>query len=103
MCKVTIDGQEYQVDRKSTVLEACKSVNITIPTLCWLQGQSPLGACRVCLVEVEGMPALAASCTTPVREGMTVSTRNNRVRSARKAVVQLLLSEHFLIPYSEKT
>jgi NADP-reducing hydrogenase subunit HndD len=94
MCNISIDGQEYKVEDSLTLLEACRDVGITIPTLCWLEGKSPLGACRVCLVEVEGAPTLAASCSTPVREGMVVFTRSARVRKGRKAVVQLLLSEH---------
>jgi NADH dehydrogenase/NADH:ubiquinone oxidoreductase subunit G len=56
MCNISIDGQEYKVEDSLTLLEACRDVGITIPTLCWLEGKSPLGACRVCLVEVEELP-----------------------------------------------
>jgi NADP-reducing hydrogenase subunit HndD len=94
MPKITIDDLEYQVSGDTNVLEACREAGIRIPSMCWLEGKPPLGACRVCLVEVEGAPTLSAACSTPVREGMSVRTRSARVRNARRAVVELLLSEH---------
>ncbi|MBN2628118.1 MAG: iron hydrogenase small subunit [Spirochaetales bacterium] len=94
MPNMMIDGEKYEVRNGMSVLEACREAGIRIPTLCWLEGHSAQGACRVCVVEVEGMPALAASCSLPVREGLAVHTHTARVRNARRAVVELLLSEH---------
>lgn len=94
MCKVTINGKMFDVDQTSTILEVATQAGIKIPTLCYLEGLKPMGACRVCLVEVEGAPTLAASCSTPVREGMVVRTNSRRVRDARRTVVELMLSEH---------
>ncbi|HCG62660.1 MAG: ferredoxin [Spirochaetae bacterium HGW-Spirochaetae-4] len=94
MCRLTINGKELNVADNSTILQAAASVGIRIPTLCYLEGLTPMGACRVCLVEIEGAPTLSASCSTPVREGMVVQTNSKRVREARKTVVELLLSEH---------
>ncbi|MFW5711470.1 MAG: NADH-dependent [FeFe] hydrogenase, group A6 [Spirochaetota bacterium] len=92
--KITIDNITTEVEAGTTVLEAARKVNIDIPTLCYLEGMEPLGACRMCVVEVEGAKNLVASCSTPVRDGMVVKTTSARVRAARQAVVELLLSEH---------
>ncbi len=78
----------------ATVLEAARAAGINIPTLCFLEHVQAIGACRVCLVEVEGAKALTASCVTPAVEGMNVRTNTKRVREARRTVVELLLSEH---------
>jgi len=92
--KITIDNITTEVESGTTILEAARSVKIDIPTLCYLEGMEPLGACRMCVVEVEGAKNLVASCSTPVRDGMVVSTTSARVRNARKTVLELLLSEH---------
>jgi iron-only hydrogenase group A len=94
MPKATINGRSVEVAPGTTILEAARQLGIEIPTLCFLEGKEPLGACRVCLVEVQGGRNLSASCSTPVTEGMIVFTNNKRVREARKTVVELLLSEH---------
>lgn len=94
MCKVKINGTTLAVEDNTTILQAAKQAGIRIPTLCYLEGLTPMGACRVCLVEVEGMATLAASCSTPVRENMIIHTNSKRVRQARRTVVELLLSEH---------
>lgn len=92
---VTIDGIEVKVPKGSTVLDAAKAAGIYIPTLCHMEGHKPLGACRVCLVEIEGGRAgLQASCAFPAADGMVVKTNTKRVHSARKAVVELMLSAH---------
>jgi len=93
--KVKIDNREVMVPAGATILEAAKKAGITIPTLCaWTEmGHTP-GACRVCVVEVEGMRNLVASCVYPVSDNMVVRTNSQRVRSARKMVVELLLSNH---------
>lgn len=94
MCNITINGKPFSVEENFSILEAAKSAGITIPTLCYLEGLTPMGACRVCLVEIEGSPTLTASCSTPVREGMIIHTNSKRVREGRRTVVELLLSEH---------
>lgn len=94
MPKATINNQEVTVDAGTTILYAAKQLGIEIPTLCFLEGKSPLGACRVCMVEVEGAKTLMAACATPVADGMVISTNSKKVRNARKTVVELLLSEH---------
>ena len=94
MCKLTINGKQVNVSDNSTILEAAKSVGIKIPTLCYLEGLTPMGACRVCMVEVEGRATLVAACTTPVQEEMVIHTNSRKARESRKVVVELLLSEH---------
>jgi len=94
MPRITINNQAIEVSSGITILQAARQVGIDIPTLCFLEGKDPLGACRVCIVEIKGARNLVASCSTPVGEGMVIYTNNKRVREARKLVVELLLSEH---------
>jgi len=94
MTKLTIDNIPVEVPEGTTVLEAAEKAGIRIPTLCYLKDVQALGACRVCVVEVEGAWTLVASCTMPVAENMKVHTNTRRVREARRTVVELLLSEH---------
>lgn len=94
MPKLTIDNREIDVPEETTILDAARKAGINIPTLCYLEGVQAIGACRVCLVEVEGAKNLVASCVTPVANGMKVHTRTKRVRQARRMVVELLLSDH---------
>ncbi len=89
-----MNNHEVEVKPGATILEAAKAIGVKIPTLCFLEGKAPLGACRVCMVEVEGAKTLVAACSTPVAEGMKIHTNNSRVREARRTVVELLLSEH---------
>ena len=94
---VTIDGIEVAVPSNSTVLEAAKIAGVDIPTLCHHPAIEPIGACRICLVEIEKQRTLQPACTFPVFEGMVVQTRSEKVVGARKFVLQLLFSErnHF--------
>lgn len=96
MKKVTIniDGNIVQVPENYSVLKACREAGINIPTLCYLEGINEVGACRLCLVEVEGQRTLKASCVLPVSEGMVVKTNTKRVREARKTNLELILSNH---------
>jgi NADP-reducing hydrogenase subunit HndD len=89
-----IDGIKTSVDPGTSILDAARQLNITIPTLCYHKDLQIAGNCRVCLVEVEGSKSLLASCATPVEEGMTIMTNSIRVRTARKTMIDLLLSEH---------
>ncbi|MCE5237308.1 [FeFe] hydrogenase, group A [bacterium] len=91
---ITINGQAVQAEPGMTVLQAAKGAGLKIPTLCHHPDLPPMGACRVCLVEIEGERALQPSCTYPVREGMVIQTHSPTVRQARRTVVELLLSDH---------
>jgi iron-only hydrogenase group A len=94
MPTITINNVPVSVPEGTTIVHAARQAGIIIPTLCHFEGMAPIGACRVCVVEVEGARALAASCTMPVAEGMKIHTNTERVRRARRTVVELLLSEH---------
>ncbi|MFP4484461.1 MAG: NADH-dependent [FeFe] hydrogenase, group A6 [Spirochaetaceae bacterium] len=94
MPELTINGVPVPAESDDTILTAARRAGVKIPTLCNLQGLEPTGACRVCMVEVEGARTTIAACATPVRDGMKVKTNSPRVREARRAVVELLLSEH---------
>jgi len=91
---VTIDGRETRVEPGTTVFEAASSLGIHIPHLCHHPILKPSGACRLCVVEVEGARGLMTACTTPVADGMKVETRTPRVVQARRVIIDLLLSNH---------
>jgi formate dehydrogenase major subunit len=92
--KVTINGKACKAEAGQTVLQVAGDNGINIPTLCHLPELTPCGACRVCLVEVEGMQNLVAACSHPAAEGMKILTHSERVLNARRFVVELLLSDH---------
>ncbi len=94
MITITIDGKEVQVKPGTTILEAAKQVNIEIPTLCYHPDLKPTGNCGVCVVEIEGAPTLKRACCTPVAPGWKIHTNSERVRKARRAVVELILADH---------
>lgn len=94
MVHLQINHTPITVPVGTTILEASAKAGYNIPTLCHLESQLPKGACRVCLVEVEGARNLVASCAAPVNEGMKVFTNTKNVRDARRFVTELLLSEH---------
>jgi len=94
MPNITVNNVPVEVPEGATVLQAARQAGIRIPTLCYVEGLQAIGACRVCVVEVEGARQLVASCSMPVKDGMVVHTNTRRVRDARRAVVELLLSEH---------
>ncbi len=94
MPSITIDSKPMEAPEGMTILEAARKMGIRIPTLCYLEGVQAIGACRVCVVEVEGARTLVASCVTPITEGMRIHTNTKRVRDARRTVVELILSEH---------
>ena len=94
MVTVTIDHQTIAVKDGSTIMEAAKQAHIEIPHLCYLKGINDIGACRVCVVELEGKDKLVTACNTVVAEGMVVYTNSPKVRWTRKCNVQLLLSQH---------
>ncbi len=94
MIKLKINGIEVSVDRGTTLLEAAQFLGLPIPTLCHMEGLSPYGACRLCVVEVGDAPnsRLVTSCTYPAEEGLKVRTASARVVRARKMIVELLLA-----------
>ena len=94
MVNLKINGQEVSVPAGYTVLEAAREVGIDIPTLCYLKEYSETGSCRMCVVEIVGARALQAACVYPVAEGLEVLTHSPKVRKARKATLELLLSNH---------
>ena len=94
MVKLTIDGHPVAVEQGTTILDAAKKAGIDIPTLCYLKDLNEIGACRVCVVEIEGQDRLSAACATVAEEGMVVRTATPRVLDARRINVQLILSQH---------
>jgi bidirectional [NiFe] hydrogenase diaphorase subunit len=88
-----IDGQEVNVPEGTMILKAAEDHGIIIPTLCNLEGLTPYGGCRLCLVEISGSPKLFPACITPVSSGMEVTTNSERLMEYRKMAVQLLLAE----------
>jgi NADH dehydrogenase/NADH:ubiquinone oxidoreductase subunit G len=89
---LVIDGREVVFEPGQTILEAAEKVGIDIPTLCHLKGTTPTGACRVCMVEVEGARSLMAACTVPAAKGMVVRTESPIVIQSRKTTIELMLA-----------
>lgn len=94
MVNIIINEQRLSVNENTTIMEAAKQVGIQIPHLCWLEDLNEIGACRVCVVEVEGMEKLVTACNTPVEPGMVIYTNSPRVRATRATNVRLILSDH---------
>jgi formate dehydrogenase major subunit len=92
--EITINGKVCEGDEGQTILDVARANGFDIPTLCHLKGLPPTGACRICVVEVEGQRNLVASCSTPVTSGMVVRTDSERVLNARRFIVELLVSCH---------
>jgi coenzyme F420 hydrogenase subunit beta len=94
MISLTINGLHVSVEKGSTLLEAAKFLGFPIPTLCHMEGLSPYGACRLCVVEIGEDPKtkLVSSCTYPAQEGLKVRTASSRVIRARKMILELLLA-----------
>lgn len=94
MIELTINNKKVAVKKGTTILEAALQNGIEIPYLCYDKRLTPYGACRICLVEVEGQRKLLASCSTPATDGMVVRTETPRLHKARRAVLELLLVHH---------
>ena len=92
--RLTLDGIEIEAGEETTVLEAARDSGIYIPNLCADPDLEPYGACRLCIVEIDGQADLPASCMTPVVDGMVVHTDTTRVNEIRRCTVELLLSDH---------
>lgn len=94
MVTITIDKKQIAVEDHLTILEAAKQIHIDIPHLCYLKGINEIGACRVCVVELEGKDKLVTACNTVVQEGMVIYTNSPKVRDTRRTNVELILSQH---------
>jgi predicted molibdopterin-dependent oxidoreductase YjgC len=90
LVSATIDGRPVEVPRGTTILGACRDLGIEVPTLCFLETLTPVNVCRICVVEVAGARVLAPACSRQLEPGMVVSTNSERVRLARKLVLELL-------------
>jgi bidirectional [NiFe] hydrogenase diaphorase subunit len=91
--KVRIDGEVIAATADQTILEVARANDKYIPALCYMEGLSPVGACRLCVVEVSGVGKLLPACTTPVQEGLAVTTTSPRLQSYRKMALELLFVE----------
>jgi formate dehydrogenase alpha subunit len=91
---ITINGRQTSVDGGMTILEACRKLDIYIPTLCHDERLEPYGGCRLCIVEVKGVAKPLAACTTPVQDGMDIVTENENLTDLRRTVLSLILSNH---------
>jgi len=91
---IEVNGVSVEVEHGTTLLEAAQFLGFPIPTLCHMEGLSPYGACRLCLVEIEdgGKSSLVSSCTYQAREGLKVRTASSRVVRTRKMIIELLLA-----------
>jgi len=88
--EIKIDGESVQVPETMTILDACRSMGIDTPTLCYLENLTPVNVCRVCVVELAGARTLAPACSRKVEAGMDIKTNSDRVRAARKMVLEFL-------------
>src|SRR5207253_7892250 len=89
---VTIDGRDIEMTEGSTILDACRQLEVDTPTLCQLDTLAPVNVCRVCVVELEGSRVLVPACSRKVEAGMRIRTDSERVRHSRKLVLELLAS-----------
>ena len=90
---LTIEGQAVTVPSGTTVFDAARLHGISIPTLCHQQNETPVGVCRLCVVEAGGR-VLSAACIRPAEEGMTVATNSDKVRNVRRTLLELLMADH---------
>ena len=94
MVTVTIDGVAVRVPAGTSIMRAAAEMGVAIPKLCATDSLNAFGSCRLCLVEVQGRNGTPASCTTPVAEGMQVSTQTNTLKKLRRNVMELYISDH---------
>lgn len=90
---LSINGKQISAAEGATILQAAEEANVKIPTLCHLDGVYDVGACRLCLVEVTGVPKLLPACTTKISEGMEITTDSERLRKYRRMTLELLFTE----------
>ncbi len=94
MAKVTVDGKTVEVPNGANALEACRAAGVDVPHFCYHPALSIVGQCRMCMVEVEGVPKIQASCTVPVRDGMVIKASTEKALAARNATMEFLLINH---------
>jgi hypothetical protein len=94
MLTIEVNNRKVEARERETILTALKRAGVNVPTLCHMEDLSPTGACRLCVVEVEGQRGLIPSCAYPVSDGMKIKTHSPRVMRARKTVLELLLASH---------
>ncbi len=94
MAKVTVDGKTVEVPNDANALEACRAAGVDVPHFCYHPRLSIVGQCRMCMVEVEGVPKIQASCTVPVRDGMVIKASTEKALAARNATMEFLLINH---------
>ena len=94
MATIEVNGKSIHAEKGETILDALIREGIHVPTMCHMKDLFPSGACRMCVVEVDGAPNLLPSCATPVADGMKIQTHSSRAVRARKTIVELLLSNH---------
>ena len=94
MVHLTIDGRPVAVPKGTTVYHAAKQADIEIPVFCYHDRMPPLGACRMCLVEIEKMPKLATACTQEAGEDMVVRTLSDRVKQGQQGILEFILVNH---------
>jgi len=94
LIKIVIDDRPVEVRPGTTILRAAQQAGLSIPHFCFHPAFAPAGSCRICLVEIEGLPKLELACATMVRDGMKISTQSPRVREARRGVLEFLLADH---------
>lgn len=92
--EISINGKKIEVPSNYTILEAARANGFKIPTLCYDERLKPSGACRMCVVEVEGARSLVTACSTPIRDGMVIKTNSDRVVNSRKTTLELLWADH---------
>ena len=90
---IRIDGEYVAAHQGQTILEVARANSKYIPTLCWLENITPVGACRLCIVEVSGVNRLLPACTTPVQDGMSVTTNSEKLKQYRRIALEFLFSE----------
>ena len=94
MMTIEVDGRSMQAREDETILSVLRREGVRVPTLCHVEGLPPTGACRLCLVELEGAPGLVPSCSFPVAQGMKVRSNSAKVLRARRTILELLLADH---------
>jgi NADH dehydrogenase (ubiquinone) Fe-S protein 1 len=94
MVELFVNNNKFQVEKGSTILQACASIGLEIPRFCYHEKLSIAGNCRMCLVEVEKTPKPVASCAVPVMDGMRIHTNTTVVKKAREGILEFLLANH---------
>src|SRR5947208_13504228 len=91
---VTVNGQQVQAEEGQTILQACRVLGLEVPTLCYEPKLAAYGACRICVVEVEGRDDTPISCGTTIEDGMVITTQSDRLVENRRMVLELIFSDH---------